>query len=180
MPPGDVAFRPLVRAEVPRIWTIDRREWIENLYELVEGALALRPHRFQVPGWPPGHEATVGPRLADCFDRGGWSLGAFAGERLVGVAVLDPKPIGPAKDQLQLDFLHVGQSHRGTGVGLYLFEAARAEARARGAHYLYVSATPSENTVNFYLRRGCELAQEPDPELFALEPEDIHLLCRTG
>ena len=40
---------------------------------------------------------------------------------------------------------------------------------------LYVSATPSENTILFYLSFGCKLASEVDPELFALEPEDIHL-----
>jgi hypothetical protein len=44
-----------------------------------------------------------------------------------------------------------------------------------GAATLYVSATSSENTVNFYLRRGCRVAAQPDEALFALEPEDIHL-----
>jgi hypothetical protein len=43
------------------------------------------------------------------------------------------------------------------------------------ARRLYISATPSENTVNFYLRQGCVLARQIDPELFELEPEDIHL-----
>jgi hypothetical protein len=42
---------------------------------------------------------------------------------------------------------------------------------------MYISATPSENTVNFYMRLGCEIASEPDPELLAREPEDIHLEC---
>jgi len=51
------------------------------------------------------------------------------------------------------------------------------EARTRGARQMYVSATPSENTIHFYQRRGCLLAALPDPELFALEPEDIHLVC---
>ncbi len=31
--------------------------------------------------------------------------------------------------------------------------------------------------VNFYLRLGCTVAAEPDPELFELEAEDIHLEC---
>lgn len=41
---------------------------------------------------------------------------------------------------------------------------------------VYVSATPSENTIHYYPRRGCVLAHQPDPELLALEPEDIHLV----
>ena len=49
------------------------------------------------------------------------------------------------------------------------------KARSLGAKKLYISATPSENTVNYYMRLGCILAAEINPELFALEPEDIHL-----
>jgi N-acetylglutamate synthase-like GNAT family acetyltransferase len=62
-------------------------------------------------------------------------------------------------------------------LGTHLFELAKATARERGAKRLYISATPSENTVNFYLRLGCAVAGEPDPELLELEPEDIHLEC---
>jgi len=62
-------------------------------------------------------------------------------------------------------------------LGTQLFERAKAAARERGARRLYISASPSENTVNFYLRLGCEVAAAPDPELFELEPEDIHLEC---
>jgi hypothetical protein len=52
---------------------------------------------------------------------------------------------------------------------------AAVEAKQRGAKRMYISATPSEHTINFYLRLGCKVAPEPDPELFELEPEDIHL-----
>lgn len=58
-----------------------------------------------------------------------------------------------------------------------IFEEAKTIAGKRGADFLYVSATPTENTVNFYFRRGCVLACPPDGELFALEPDDIHLVC---
>jgi ribosomal protein S18 acetylase RimI-like enzyme len=80
---------------------------------------------------------------------------------------------------LQLSFLHVSAETRGNGAGKALFDQARAEARARGAARLYVSATPTERTVRFYLARGCEVLEEPDPRLFGLEPEDIHLACEV-
>jgi len=54
---------------------------------------------------------------------------------------------------------------------------AKATAREQGAKQLYISATPSENTVNFYLRLGCRVTAQPDPELLELEPKDIHLEC---
>lgn len=48
-------------------------------------------------------------------------------------------------------------------------------ARDRDARALYVSATPSESAVGFYLSRGFR-PTEPFPEPFAKEPEDIHML----
>ena len=48
-------------------------------------------------------------------------------------------------------------------------------AREGGDTEIVVSATPSQNTVRFYMGRGYQPMAEPFPELFALEPEDIHL-----
>jgi predicted N-acetyltransferase YhbS len=83
--------------------------------------------------------------------------------------------MGRERDQLQLKFLHVGRRHRQAGLGRALFEKAVARARELGARRLYISSTPSENTVRFYLRRGCRVTDEVDAALFELEPEDIHL-----
>lgn len=99
--------------------------------------------------------------------------------KLVGVAILDNKFIGKDKDQLQLQFLHVSKDYRKQGLGKKLFHLAADKAREMGAKQMYVSATPSENTVNFYLRLGAVVTKEPDPELFALEPEDIHFECKV-
>ncbi len=49
------------------------------------------------------------------------------------------------------------------------------KAKELGAKKLYISATPSKNTVNFYMHLGCNLASEINPELYQLEPDDIHL-----
>ena len=170
-------LRPLARDELGLVWTIDRRERIERTYRLENGALVLRPNPVDVRGWPPGEVARYTALHEACYDRGGAFLGAFDGAQLVGGAVLDTVPLGAQSDQLQLAFLHVSRDYRGHGLGTRLFEEMRTLARTRGARYLYVSATPSENTVGFYQRRGCIVAPEPDPELFALEPEDVHFLC---
>jgi len=45
---------------------------------------------------------------------------------------------------------------------------------------MVVSATPSLNTVRFYQRRGFEPMAKPLPELYALEPEDVHLQKSLG
>jgi predicted N-acetyltransferase YhbS len=148
---------------------------IDAVYYCSGTELVLRSEHHDVKGWPPGEEERYGPILLDCFDRGGTFYGAFDGETLVGAAVLESRFIGRAMDQLQLKFLHVGRRHRQTGLGCRLFEKAVTRARELGARLLYISSTPSENTVRFYLRRGCRLADPVEAALFELEPEDIHL-----
>ncbi|MCG8590916.1 MAG: GNAT family N-acetyltransferase [Proteobacteria bacterium] len=170
-----VEIRELERAEIQDLWSIDRAEVIERIYTHRDGELVLQDQHHDVRGWPPGEPDQYGPLLLDCFDRDGTCCGAFDGGRLIGAMVLESRFIGRAKDRLQLKFLHVSRRYRGAGLGRRLFELAVSRARERGARRLYISATPSENTVNFYLRRGCRLADDVDADLFALEPEDIHL-----
>ena len=167
-------IRELIREEIAGIWSIDRSEIIENIYYLQDGALILKPEHFDMTGWPPGEAEQHTPILCDCFDRGGTFYGACERSTLVGVAVLDSKFIGQRQDQLQLKFLHVSRGYRKQGLGRTLFEKAVERARQLGAKQLYISATPSENTVNFYRNLGCKVTSEIDPELFELEPEDIH------
>ena len=168
-------IRFLQRDEIPLIWQIDRRETIENIYSLENGKLVLKPDYFDMQGWPPGETEHYAPILLDCYDRGGMFWGVFENDLLAGVAILENEFIGSQKDTLQLKFLHVSRDYRSCGLGSTLFKMAVEEAKARGAKKVYISATPSEHTINYYSRLGCVLASEVDPELFALEPEDIHL-----
>lgn len=168
-------IRLLQRDEIPLIWQIDRREIIENVYHLRDGKLVLEPEYYDMQGWPPGEAENYTPILLDCYDRGGFFWGVFENDKLIGISVLESKFIGSRHDTLQLKFLHVDRDCRGQGLGTKLFEVAVQQARELGAKKLYISATPSEHTVNYYMRLGCVLASEIDPELFALEPEDIHL-----
>jgi GNAT superfamily N-acetyltransferase len=176
-PATGLTFRTIGRREIERIWTIDRREHIANIYRLVDGRMELEAHDVDVPGWHPDTVANTTPLLFEMFDRGARLFGAFDGEQLAGISVLDTLPRGERGDLLQLAFMHVGRDYRRQGLGARLFEQARAAARELGARGLYISATPSENTIRFYQRCGATLLAVPDPELFAMEPEDIHLEC---
>jgi predicted N-acetyltransferase YhbS len=170
-----VQIRELERQEVRDIWSIDRAEVIDAVYSREGGELVLKSIHHDVKGWPPGEPERYGPILLDCFDHGGTFYGAFDDEILIGAAVLESRFIGWENDQLQLKFLHVSRRHRRGGLGRTLFDKAVAKASELGARRLYISATPSENTVRFYLRRGCRVTDDVDPALFELEPEDIHL-----
>jgi GNAT superfamily N-acetyltransferase len=172
-----IGGRDLQRDELEALWRIDRSEVIANVYHAQDGGLVLMPEYHNMTGWLPGEEGAFMPLLLECFERAGWFYGLFDEGTLIGAAVLESKFIGKNKDRLQLKFLYVSSACRRQGLGQKLSELARLEARTRGAKGLYISATPSENTINFYLRLGCTLTLEPDPELFELEPEDIHLEC---
>lgn len=170
-------LRKLERQEIRDLWSIDRAEVMDKLYYHEGDELVLRPEHHDVQGWPAGEPERYGPILLDCFDRGGTFYGAFDGQRLIGAMVLENRFIGRDKDQLQLKFLHVSRCNRKAGLGSTLFDKALRRARELGARRLYISATESENTVNFYLRRGCCVTNDVDAALYELEPEDIHLEC---
>ncbi|NBF04819.1 GNAT family N-acetyltransferase [Pseudomonas sp. Fl5BN2] len=168
--------RPLTEDDIPLLKLIDRAEVIDEFYCLQDGQLRCYPQHEVVPGWPEGeaeHDALI---LQQCYQRGGWLYGIFDGPKLVAAAVVDCLPIDNAGlDLRQLKFLHVSQAYRGLGLGRQLFALAREQALAMGGQGLYVSATPSRHTVDFYTGLGCKLLATPDPTLLRIEPEDIHL-----
>lgn len=171
--------RALQEHDIPLLALIDRTELIEQCYRLEDGWLTLYDERFDMHGWPEGEAERDALTLHDSFARGGWLHGVFVGPTLVAAAVVDNRVIHNAgRAMLQLKFLHVSHAYRGHGLGGRLFQLACEHALQVGAQGLYVSATPSRNTVDFYQRQGCQLLEWPDPDLLLLEPEDIHLAKR--
>ena len=168
-------IRKLRRNEIAKIWTLDRGEVVENTYSLQNGNLVLQPKHYEILDWPAGQIEKYTPILIDCLERGGTFYGMFQDKELIGVSVLDNKYIGRNKDQLQLKFMYVSRSYRRHGIGKKLFKKTVETANKMKAKKLYVSASPSENTINFYVNLGCRVTQDINQELFELEPKDIHL-----
>lgn len=106
---------------------------------------------------------------------GAVALGAFDGDRLVGIGVVLPH-LRPGVAQLA--YLHVSNGFRAGGIGGRLSDALERIARDAGDTSMVVSATPSRNTVGFYRRRGYEPMAEPFRELYELEPDDVHMTKR--
>jgi len=172
-----VEIRRLAETELSRVAEIDRTERIDLIYEQRGTELVERRGNWSAPAWDrDGHgEHSVEAKrhaLEHFADSGGIALGAFSGGRLVGIGVIVPH-LRPAIAQLA--FLHVSAASRAAGIGSRLCDDLEVMARRAGDSEMVVSATPSENTVRFYLGRGYELMVEPLPELFELEPEDVHM-----
>jgi GNAT superfamily N-acetyltransferase len=172
-----VELRKLARDELVRVAEIDRREHIEVLYDQHGTQLVARRGDWSASAWDPEghgeHSVTAQVRaLEHHVDTGGIAVGAFAGGRLVGIGAVVPH-LRPRTAQLA--FLHVSAPWRATGIGTRLSEQLDQIARRAGDADMVVSATPSENTVRFYLGRGFQPVVAPFAELLELEPKDVHM-----
>jgi GNAT superfamily N-acetyltransferase len=172
-----IEIRTLVRSELWRVGEIDRTEHIDVMFEQHGTELVERRVSWNAPAWDPdGHgEHSVDAQrraLAHHADEGGIARGAFSDGRLVGIGVIVPH-IRPTIAQLA--YLHVSHEYRSAGIGSRLCDDLELIAHRGGDTEVVVTATPSENTVRFYLGRGYRPMAQPFPELLMLEPEDIHM-----
>jgi predicted N-acetyltransferase YhbS len=172
-----IEYRPLQRHELGRVREIDRTEAIDTLY--VQDGTSLREVHgdFSAAPWDSvgSGEHSVAAQRAELERYAGYGaicIGAFDDDRLVGIGVVRFH-IRPGVAQLA--YLHVSHGSRGQGVGIALAAELERLARQAGDTAMVVSATPSENTVRYYLNRGFTPMAEPLPELYELEPEDVHL-----
>ena len=173
----EIEYRRLAPAELSLVGEIDRTERIEGLYVQHGTRLELLVGDWSAPPWDAegeGEHSVAAQRVAleRQVEAGAIPLGAFDCERLVGIALVTPH-VRPGL--AQLPYLYVTAGYRGQGIGARLADELERIARDGGDTAMVVSATPSANTVRFYLRRGYEPAAKPLPELYALEPEDVHM-----
>jgi predicted N-acetyltransferase YhbS len=175
-----IVYRQLQFHEAPLLGTIDRSERVEAIYRVQQGVLALERTQEEVHGWDASELAAYIARLESVIHAGGYGCAAWDEQKVVGVGSLDPAPVGGDRAVMRLDLLYVSAGYRGGGIGRRLTEMLARHARTRGASRLYISATPSRNTVDAYLRMGARVLESPDPSMLAREPEDIHLVLRVA
>jgi GNAT superfamily N-acetyltransferase len=171
-----VKLRAFTATDAGLLADLDRSESVAMLYAVRGGEIVPLGHGEEVPQWSGAWLAGVLRFVRQHLEAAGTGVGAFDGDRLAGVAVLGGEPVGGDPELLQLALLHVGRPYRRLGLAARLLAEVRREAVLRGARRLYISATPSEGALRFYLGQGARLAESPDPALLALEPEDVHLV----
>ncbi len=177
MQAGDIEYRRLASTDLSRIGEIDRTERIDRRYVQHGTQLELRVGDWSSPPWDSegdGEHSVAAQRAAleRLAESGAIALGAFDADHLVGIGIvlLHVRP-GIA----QLAYLHISNGHRARGIGAQLSDELERIAGTGGDTSMVVSATPSLNTVRFYQRRGFQPMAEPLPELYELEPEDVHM-----
>ncbi len=175
---AEIHYRWMEPDEVERVGEIDRAEQIRTGYEFTEGKLQQLIVNWDSPTWPAegDGEYTIAAQVRFCRDhleRKGRMYGAFDDEKLVGIGIIQQ---GVREGIAQLAYLHVSNGYRRMGIGERITKELTREAKRAGAMKMYVSATPSGSAVGFYLSRGFRPVDTPIPELFELEPEDIHMM----
>lgn len=171
-----IQIRQLKASEIGKIAEIDRTEHVTLGYVYRDGKLEQEKVDWRVPRWPREGSWGVEARIQDIrriMQQGGVMLGAFDDDLLVGIAGLR---CDLTDTMAQLTTLFVSADYRRQGIAAMLAAEIICLARGAGAQELYVSATPSESAVGFYRNQGFRVAEEPNEELFALEPEDIHMI----
>jgi GNAT superfamily N-acetyltransferase len=172
-------LRSLQSSEIDLIWQqISRRELITQNYIQKQQHLDLVDCFFDVQHWDSYHLENDPPKLKQLYEEGALFIGAFdAVEKLVGVSVVSNQLIADYPHAKLLHYFYVDADQQGKGLGAKLMQSAKESANQLGAKQLYISATPSQRTVDFYIKHGAQPLSAPDQQLWQLEPEDIHLLC---
>ncbi len=176
---GRIEVRELDAEAIELIRQIDRSEQIDTLYTVKDGRLRSESVEIDVPPWDAegDGEQSSARRITEfrpVVESGASLLGAFIDDLLAGIAIVDP---AFEETTAWFAFLHVSRAYRRRGVASALWAAGVEIAADADATSIYVSATPSGSAVGFYTSHGCRLAAPPHPALFAMEPEDIHLIC---
>ena len=173
-----IEIKEMIKSDIDRIAEIDRSEQVTLGYFFRDGGLESETVDWPAPRWFAEGESEHSVQgnieaWRPYLEQGGTMFGALDGDLLVGMAIYRPELAGtPA----QLAVLHVSNGYRRKGIATRLAMEVIQLARQGGATKLYVSATPSQSAVGFYQSQGFQLVERPHPELYALEPEDIHMI----
>ena len=167
-----INYREITIDEIYKhILEVDVSEHGEFIYLWQDGKLVTQPLIWDRP-----------PRTAETWQENWASVlslpgvkawGAFKGDVMVGIIVYRRHL---TEDMAQLDALFVDKNHRKQGIAAHLTKLLEEQAIADGHKRLYVSATESKSAVGFYTSQGFVPTQDAHPQLYALEPNDIHMI----
>ncbi|WP_061519611.1 GNAT family N-acetyltransferase [Acinetobacter venetianus] len=171
-------FKKLEITELDLIWQhISRRELITQMYRQQKQQLELIDCFYDVKNWDAYHLENDPPLLKMLHQHGALCAGAFdSSHRLIAIQVVSNQYIADYPEAKLLQYFYVDANHQNLGIGAQLMQSSIISAKQLGAKQLYISATPSKRTIDFYLKQGATLLEKPDQHLFELEPEDIHML----
>lgn len=174
----EIKYRILKQGELGFLAEIDREEKVAQEYYIENGELKLKDQHYIITCWNSIELAGLIKRLYYVYENDGAVYGAFVNGDLIGMIALNTIYSNEHDKKMLLDQVYISKDYRSQGVGQKLFSLIEDEAKQRGAEYLYISAHPFKNTVDYYLKLGAVINKNPDEVLLKANPDDIHLIYK--
>lgn len=167
-----ISLREMSGDEAERVGELDVSEDGSVLFNQTGERIEKYNAEWHRPRWDAAKCGSIAEGIISDLESGGVMLGAFDGELLVGVGVLRYRL---EEGVAELSGLWVSRDYRRRGIARQLASEIFRLAKEDGAREIYVSATPSESAVGFYVGQGFRPTDRVNDELFRQEPEDIHM-----
>ncbi len=169
-----ITYRELVIDECERIREIDASQFIKRAWRESNGVRKLVEINYHDPDFPYGYENHLAT-LKETVKLGGFAMGAFENQRLVGFCSVDKRLFGNHCKYALLDQLFISNEHRRKGIGKKLLLLSADKAKLLGADKFYICAGSAEETIAFYFSIGCVEAKEINKELYEKDTRDYQL-----
>ncbi|MGP4070855.1 GNAT family N-acetyltransferase [Halobacillus sp. B29] len=154
--------------------SFERYQKTDSVLVECNGGFYEKCDRFE-DNWSINHKRDIVRHFSQVIANGGSVLLVEDNNEIIGFAVIESVEFGETAVYRELSYFHINQKHRGKGIGKELFAKVREVAKEMGAEKLYIGAHPSIETQNFYMKRGCILAEEINQEIYRREPRDLQL-----
>lgn len=115
---------------------------------------------YEVREWSSDKRIWISRYLYQQINRGGCAVGAFSDNKLIGFGSLDGILEGASNKYVNLSMLFVDDEWQHKGIGKSLFKQICVFAKSMKADKIFISAIPSDETISFYFRMGCQDADQ--------------------
>ncbi len=170
----NIDYRQLLASECERISEIDASTFVKRAWRKVNGVKQWVEINWQDEDFPEGYDNHLAA-LKETFEKNGFAIGAFDGERLIGFCSVNLDEFGKHHKYVLLDQIFISKEYKRKGIGRKLFYMSANKARKYGADKFYICAGSSEDTLAFYVSLGCKDAEEINQELYEKDPNDVQL-----
>ena len=170
----EIIYRALEAHECERIKSINPARFIKRAWRSVGGIKQWIDLNWLDENFPNGYEAHLAG-LQATFANGGFAIGAFDGDCMVGFVSVNRESFGIQSKYVLLDQLFVDNQYQNRGIGKQLFHQCATRAKLWKADKLYICAGSSEDTLAFYYALGCTAAAEINQQLYENDKNDMQL-----
>jgi len=169
-----IEYRLLAAHECERIKEANPARFIKRAWRSVDGIKQWIDLNWLDEEYPNGYEYHLAG-LKATFEGGGFAIGAFNNNRLVGFVSINRDIFGTRHRYVLLDQLFIDNKYQNQGIGKKLFCLSAEKAKEWCVDKFYICAGSSEDTLGFYYALGCVEAKEINQVFFEDDENDVQL-----